>query len=278
MHEPDRRGIRPEDAIADNRRMWDTLVPINRDSALYDRAGFVRGRCSLDPVVVQEVGDVQGKSLLHLQCHFGMDTLSWARRGALATGADFSPAAITEAHALAQECGLSARFIESDLYTLDTMLTERFDVVTTSEGVLCWLPDLEGWARRIRGWLKPGGRFHLFEFHPFSCVFDDRTPSDNPALHYPYFPHRDPLVFDDEGCYAEPDHPLRTVSHEWSHPLSEVVSALCAAGLSIDFLHEFPFSTYAALPMLVQRDGRWVWPGRESTVPLTYSIRATAPE
>src|SRR5512139_2419139 len=150
-----------------NLALWNEWAEINVKSREYDVAGFLAGKSSLKSIELEELGEVAGKTLLHLQCHFGLDTLSWARRGAAVTGVDFSDKAVGLAQALAREAGLEARFICSDLYALPEVLSGQFDIVYTSYGVLCWLRDLEQWAELIAHFLKPGGVFYIADFHPF---------------------------------------------------------------------------------------------------------------
>ncbi len=266
----------PESALQGNRRMWDSLVAINRDSALYDLEGFRQGQDNLDPLCLELMGPVDGLELLHLQCHFGMDTLAWARRGAKVCGVDFSGEAIQLARQLSRETQLEAEFLQADVLRLGQSHAKEYDRVFTSEGVLCWLPDLKAWAETVATHLKPGGRFLLFEYHPFFGVFDDEAKELPLPPRYPYFPHRDPLVFEDTGSYADPGNPIRTVSHEWSWNLGEVISALCAAGLRIDFLREVDFSTYRMHALMVKAEHRrWRMKGLEAQFPLMYALGAT---
>lgn len=262
------------DAFFDaNRAQWDELTHINARSALYDLPSFLRGSSSLQAVDLQEVGPVQGKSLLHLQCHFGMDSLSWARMGAVVTGVDFSGEAVALARRLSAECAIPARFIQSNLYDLPDVLDETFDIVYTSYGVLTWLPDLAGWARIAARYLKPGGVFYMAEFHPFAMVFDDNAVP--PRVGYPYF-YEGPLEFPTTAPYA--DHTAQVqqpVSYEWAYPLGEVVSSLVNAGLRIQFLHEFDFACYEMFPFLLRgEDGLWRLPPGIPSLPLQFSIRA----
>jgi len=150
-----------------NRASWNARTPVHLRSRFYDLEAFKAGQTSLKPIELEQVGDVRGKSLLHLQCHFGQDTLSWARLGARVTGLDLSDVAIAEARALASGLGIRARFVEGNVYDAPALLGgERFDVVFTSYGVVGWLPRLEPWARAIAASLAPGGTFHGVEFHP----------------------------------------------------------------------------------------------------------------
>ena len=170
-----------------NRELWNAWTEIHEGSTFYDVEGFLAGRQTLLPIELEELGpDVrEGTTLLHLQCHFGLDTLSWARRGARVTGVDFSDKAIALADRLAREVGLdeACRFVQSDLYDLPAHLDERFDVVFTSWGVLMWLPDLTAWGRLIARYLRPGGIFYIVDFHPF--VLDPRRRARRPHRRLP---------------------------------------------------------------------------------------------
>jgi len=257
-----------------NRKLWDELTPIHLRSELYDLGGFKVGRCSLLPLEVEEVGDVAGRSLLHLQCHFGMDTLSWARRGAKVTGMDFSAVAVAEARALAAELGIDARFLECDLYELPDRLDERFDIVYSSAGVLCWLPDLAKWARIAASFVKPGGMFFIREFHPVSFMLDD----DEPFIRYSYFNGPEPLRFENAGSYADPNDKKVRVSYEWPHSLSEVLTSITDAGLQIEKFHEYDYTMHKAHDFLRRcEDGLWRYDGVPGSLPLMYMVRAKRP-
>ena len=220
------------------------------------------------------MGDVTGKSLLHLQCHFGMDTLSWARRGARVTGVDFSPQGIAAARRLATETAIDARFVLSDVFALPTMLDETFDIVFTSAGVLCWLDDLPAWGRVVARMLAPEGVFYLREFHPFAMVFAD-TDGGELRLHYPYAGDGTPLAFSNTGSYAVGDCSDPIASYEWPYSLSQVLNALLEAGLALDFLHEFCHCGYPMHPCLVEDSpGHWVHPTHPLSLPLQFSLMA----
>jgi SAM-dependent methyltransferase len=267
------------DQTAANRRYWDEIVPIHLTSEFYDVAGFKAGRTSLKSVELEELGDVHGRSLLHLQCHFGMDTLSWAREGAIVTGMDFSERAIEAARALAAETGIRAQFLVSDIYALPENLQGQFDIVFTSYGVKAWLPDIERWAQVAAHFVRPGGTFYIVEFHPFAGVFDDAPDVTDLRVHYPYFHSREPLRFDEGGTYADPKRRVRhRTSYEWQHTLGDIVTAFVEAGLRIEFLHEFPYSTYRGQPLTeVVPDGKVRLTKHDGSVPLLFSIMATKP-
>ncbi len=263
-----------------NRLYWDGLVPIHFDSEFYDVAGFKAGTSTLKRVELEELGDVRGRSLLHLMCHFGLDTLSWARKGAAVTGVDFSARAIDSARALANECGIDAEFIESDVYDLPARLDDRFDIVFTSYGVLFWLPDVARWAEIVAKFLRPGGVFHMVEFHPAAGVFEQSDDTADLAVSRPYFTPDEPLRIEDDGTYADREAKLEhRVTYSWPHPLGEIVTALVDAGLRIDFLHEFPFTVEEFFPSCAaQPDGTFRLTKHDGSVPLLYSIKATKPK
>lgn len=257
-----------------NRELWDKWTEVHVGSRFYDVDAFRAGASSLQPIERQALGDVQGKSLLHLQCHFGLDTLSWARLGARATGTDLSPRAIDVARSLSAELEVPAEFVACDLYELPSMLDDEFDIVFTSYGVLWWLADLPRWGEIVASFLRPGGLFYIVEFHPMlTCLSDDGT-----KLEYEYFRGDAPLSFEDSGTYAEPDAPVRGRSYGWPYPLGEVVSALAGAGLRIDELREMDFSPYDCFPFTEpDGPGRFVAPGLCGKLPHVFSIRATKP-
>lgn len=264
-----------------NLEHWNAWTEVHKDSDFYDVKGFLAGRETLLPIELEELGRHvgEGTSLLHLQCHFGLDTLCWARRGAHATGVDFSDRAITLAKRLAREVRLdeACRFVQSDLYDLPAHLDERFDVVFTSWGVLMWLPDLTRWGRLIASYLRPGGIFYIVDFHPAVLALDDdRTDL---VVGYPYLAQSGPLAFESDSSYAAPE--VKTephMSYEWSHGLGEIVTALTSAGLRLDYLHEFPYCKGLVFAFLEKGDDGWLRArGHENDFPLSFSIRAGAP-
>jgi SAM-dependent methyltransferase len=261
---------------AANRACWDERVPIHVAGPFYDVEGFLAGRDALRPFEVAELGDVAGRDLVHLQCHFGLDSLSWARRGANVVGLDFSEPAVVEARRLAARAGIDAEFVWSDVYDAPEALGgRRFDVVYTGLGALSWLPDLPRWAEVAASLVKPGGVLYLAEFHPFAYILDD----DQPCIRFDYF-HTAPLVWDEPGTYA--DLSATTVNnrtYEWIHPIGEVVSSLIDAGLVLRFLHEHDHTLFPQFPWLEQADDRsWRVPPGRPTMPLMYSLLAARPE
>ncbi len=258
-----------------NRANWNERTPVHADSAFYDVAGFKAGRNTLKDIERAEVGDVAGKSLLHLQCHFGLDTMSWARLGARATGVDFSNAAIDLARGLNEEVGAEARFICANVYDLPGVLDEEFDIVFTSYGVLVWLPDLDRWAEVISRHLRPGGVFYLVEFHPVLTTYEPTARGDALPV-YSYF-RQELFIPGGEHTYAGAER-IPSPNYEWQHSLGEIVTALVHAGLRLEFLHEFPYCHYQALPAMVQgADGWWRFPENNDSIPQMFSIRARKP-
>ena len=255
------------------RENWNERATVHYGSDFYDVEGFKSGRITLTDLELDEVGSVEGKKLLHLQCHFGLDTMSWSRLGAVATGVDFSDVAIEFARSLNDELGLGTRFICSSVYDLPEVLEEQFDIVFTSYGVLCWLPDLTGWARVVENHLKPGGVFYIVDGHP---VLGTQEVADTGRMEPTYGYFHEELYFEgNEPSYAGSE-PIRSPVYEWQHHLGEIVTALIEAGLKIQFLHEFAKSGYGAFPMMERGDdGWWRFPERNDAIPQLFSIRAT---
>jgi SAM-dependent methyltransferase len=267
--------------IRANRELWDGWAELHVASDFYNVEGFKAGRDTLDAVELEGVGDVRGKSLLHLQCHFGLDTMSWARRGARAAGVDFSENAVAHARRLARELGIEARFMLADVTDTAAVLAqlggEQFDVVFTSHGTISWLPDLRPWARTVASALKPTGRFFISDCHPFTWVFDDERSDPGLEFRYEYF-SREALRFEEKGSYAAPDADFRAVSYSWQHPFAEIVSSLAEAGLVIVSLREYPYLYWQWLPWMVKdAAGAYRMPDGVPEIPLMFSLVATKP-
>jgi ubiquinone/menaquinone biosynthesis C-methylase UbiE len=270
------------DPIRENEALWDAWTAIHEASEFYDLEGFRQGGIRLRDEEVAAVGDVRGKTLLHLQCHFGIDTLSWARLGATVTGADFSQKAVGLAQRLAADLGIAdARFVRSDLYELPGVLDEQFDVVYTSRGVIGWLPDIRRWAQVVARFTAPGGLFFITEIHPVAQAFENEGVEPGELrLAYPYWEHRDPLTFEVKGSYADPNADTTGLrEHGWDHGLGELVTALIDAGLQIESLVEHPYLEWSA-DFLVERagTGRWYLPDSvKGELPLMFSVLARKP-
>ncbi len=263
-----------------NRANWDERVPVHLGPGGYDLRALRAGRKPLR-IVEDELGSVEGLRVLHLQCHIGADSLALAQRGALVVGVDFSPAAIAAASGLAQELGLSdrARFALSDIYDAPAALPEAavFDCVFATWGTICWLPDIRAWARIVARFLKPGGFLYFAEGHPAALVLDDDTAGDGKraSFFWPYL-GRTAFVLSDPTDYADPAARLaNATTHQWLHPLSDVITALIEAGLRLDWLHEHDAVPWRMLACMTEGDdGLYRWPDRP-WFPLAYSLRAT---
>ena len=253
------------DYLKINRDAWNKRTQVHVGSDFYDVEGFLAGACSLNDIELAELGDVEGKTLLHLQCHFGLDTLSWARRGANVTGVDLSPAAIEKAEELRERAGLDAELVCSDVYAFGETCTKTYDIVFTSYGTICWLPSLEKWADTIARCLKPGGTFYMAEFHP---AYDLVTG-------YPYFHSPEPDV-EEEGTYTENCPGETSKMATWAHPLSEVIGSLLAVGIRIDLFNEYPYSPYDCFENMEEREkGKFYIRNNGHDVPMVYTIRGT---
>ncbi|MFY9615514.1 MAG: class I SAM-dependent methyltransferase [Candidatus Dormiibacterota bacterium] len=269
-----------------NKRRWNELARLHPGTAFYDLDRLRGGGSSLHRLEIDEVGPVEGRRLLHLQCHIGTETVSWARLGALVTGVDFAEAAIDEARRLAAACGVDATFVLSSIDDLPNNLDGTFDIVFTSWGVIGWLPDLGHWAEVVAHFLEPGGAFYIAEGHPVAWTFDDES-SDLADLkvRYDYFPGHFPQQFESQGSYADREEAVvNRRTYEWTWTLGQVVSALAGAGLVIEFVHEHDRIPFQMLPILEldeddpDEPGRWyrMPPGRPR-IPLSFSIRARRP-
>ena len=262
---------------------WNDRTAIHAASRLYDLAGYVSDPHKISDVVEfdrHELGDVSGKSLLHLQCHIGTDTLSLARLGARVTGVDFSPNAIATARQLSADCGTPGRFEVSELYETPSVVQETFDVVYTGVGALTWLPDIAGWGQLVAAMLLPGGSVYVRDFHPGMMTIDEDRDDDSLVVKHPYF-DGSALRFDNESTYTDGGPLAHTTNYEWNHSISAIVMSLLNNGLQLDLLHEHRFSESQMLNCMVEDgDGRWRLPGGpegEAKLPLMFSLRATKP-
>lgn len=260
----------------ENRAHWDEMAALHPTTEFYNLEGFKRDRTQLDSIVREQLGDIAGKSALHLQCHFGMDTLRLAWMGAQATGADFSPTAIATARALADELETPATFVESNVYDLLDNLDAQFDVVFTSHGAITWLPDIRAWARVVGHFLKPGGRFVIVNGHPATWMLDDEHP-DALVIKYPYFVTGSPLTLEQDGSYADASASISNKrTHSWNHPLGEVITALIDAGLTIEHVGEYSYCSWRMVPLMYEdSEGWWQLPEQFPSLPFLFSIRAS---
>lgn len=265
--------------LAANQRRWEQLTSEHEKSPFYDLAGFKAGKDRLRSIEVTELGDVSNKTLLHLQCHFGMDTLAWARRGAIVTGVDFSQKAITLARSLSEELKLPAKFVRSDIYQLPDVLSGEYDIVFTSYGILHGLPALKQWGEVIAHYLKPGGIFYIVEDHPMFRVFRPK-PAGELRAERSYFFKEEPQRIEITGSYATENEGAASIQYVWDHSLAEIINSLIEAGLRLEFLHEFPFAARAKFPFMEQGEDGW-WrlpPPQHGTIPFLFSLQARKPE
>lgn len=254
-----------------NKKWWNDVTPIHAKSKLYNLAAFKKGKTSLFDIELAELTDVKGKTLLHPFCHFGMDSLSWARKGAIVTGVDLSDKAITLAKQLRKETKVPATFICSDIYELPSVLDQKFDIIFMSYGVLCWVSKLKKWAKLINNFLKPGGIFYIVELHPFTTIL-----SYDFKLHYKYF-DKGPYVDDSSGTYTDWNEDVKGVTYEWSYTFSDVINALIQQELKIEFIHEFPYTMYDQFPGFMERNkkGQYILSNKKLQIPLLFSLKAT---
>jgi 2-polyprenyl-3-methyl-5-hydroxy-6-metoxy-1,4-benzoquinol methylase len=252
-----------------NRELWNAKTAIHIKSDFYEMDKFMAGGDLLKPEELEALGDVSGKTLLHLQCHFGQDTLAWARRGAIVTGIDLSDDAIDNANRLRDELGLEATFIRCNIYDLPEHLDEQFDIVFTTYGAIPWLPDLEGWADIVVRYLKPGGKFFHAEFHPTFYMFD----FDTWKVEFSYFGQPEPYLEFTEGTYADRNADIRRAEYFWNHSIAETLQPLLDRGLRLLRLQELPYLYWNCFPALVEtKPGQYMVKGYENKMPLTMTM------
>ena len=264
---------------ADNLANWNDRVPIHVSSDLYQIDELVSDPDHLSSVVAFDrdyLGDVSGKTLLHPQCHFGNDTLSWAKLGATVTGIDFSAPAIDVARDTANRLGVDARFVVSELYASPDLLNETFDFVYTGVGAICWLPDIAGWAETMATFTRPGGTFYMREGHPLLWALDYEREDDLLSITEHYFERGTPSTWHESETYAGEGTLEHDTLHSWNHGLGEIFTALTNAGFVINPFEEHRFLDWQALPHMTEVDGAWILPeNQRDLVPLMYSLRAT---
>jgi SAM-dependent methyltransferase len=253
-----------------NRASWNKRIDSHYQSDFYDVASFLKGKTSLNSIEAALLPNLQGKKVLHLQCHFGQDTLSLARLGAEVVGVDLSDKAIAQARELNEACKLNARFICCDIYSLEEHLDEQFDLVFSSYGTIGWLPDLEKWANLIARYLKPGGQLVFAEFHPVVWMFDN----DFKKVEYSYF-KADPIIEKQQGTYAAKEERIEIETISWNHSLAEVLGSLFGAGLQLETFQEFDYSPYNCFANTVEiAPGKFQIEGFENKLPMVYALRA----
>ena len=259
-----------------NRKYWDAKV--RNSLSEWDIQGFLDDRTRLTRMVQADrhyLGDVTGKRLVHLQCHVGSDTLSWARLGADCVGVDYSEKAIAAACDLNRRAGLNATFVESDVHEAASAVAGQFDVVYTSAGVLCWLPSVDRWAKVVARLLKPGGVFYIREAHPAVWSLDDERADEHLVIARPYFETPQPKRWDSVPPWEESPELDQTTQYIWSHGLGEIVTSLIDSGLTIEVLEEHRRLLWQSLPFMTQdSEGWWRLPDGTDRLPLMYSILA----
>ncbi|MFD1162776.1 class I SAM-dependent methyltransferase [Hwangdonia seohaensis] len=254
-----------------NKATWNEKVKVHAKSAMYNLEEFKKGRTSLMPYELDALGDVKGKSLLHLQCHFGQDTLSWSRMGATCTGVDLSDEGIKLAQELNKDLKLDAEFVCCNVLDTSEFVKDTFDIVYTSYGVIGWLPDLKPWGKMIAERLKKGGTFYMVEFHPIVWMFD--YLEGKPIMTYGYMQNE--VIYEEyEGTYANQNSKMISKEYGWNHGLGEVVSALTEAGLHVEYLKEHDESPYNVLPDLIETEtGLFVT--KDKLYPLIFELKAS---
>jgi len=256
-----------------NRELWDKRTEAHLKTEFYNVPAFLNGNSTLNKTELDLLGDITGKSLLHLQCHFGLDTMSLARLGAEVTGVDLSPKAIQEAEKLAEQTQLQAKFVCSDIYDLPNNLQGKYDIIYTTYGTIGWLPDMTKWANIIAHFLKPSGLFILVDFHPVVWMFDDEFK----YIQYSYF-NKETIIEEESGSYADHNADIKNLSYGWNHDLSEVLNALIQAGLKIEVFNEYDFSHYNCFKHTEKTaDGNYVIKHLRNKIPMMYGVRAGAP-
>lgn len=253
-----------------NKKLWDDKTEVHYKSEFYDVESFIKGKNSLNSIELELLGDIKNKKVLHLQCHFGQDTISLARYGAIATGVDFSKKTIKKANELNKLVGTNVKFIESDVYKLPEVLDEKFDIVFTSYGVIGWHPNMEKWAEVVNTFLKPGGKLVLAEFHPIVWMFS----YDFKNIEFSYM-KSEPIIEEIEGTYTDRDADIKGQCVSWNHGLSEVIGALIKTGLQITDFQEYNYSPYNCFDNTVKiDDGKFQIKGLENKIPMVYSLVA----
>lgn len=259
-----------ENYLLQNKELWNKRTAFHVGSDFYDTPGFLKGNTSLKEIELALLGDVKDKEILHLQCHFGQDSISLARMGALVTGIDLSDKAILEARVLAEKADVPCRFIESDVYSLPDLLQQKFDVVFTSYGTIGWLPDLDRWASVVSNFLKPGGIFVFCEFHPVAWMYDGEFKK----IAYSYF-NVEEIIEEESGSYADPSADLKATSVTWNHPISEVLESLLRNELTLTSFKEFDYSPYKCWPGMSEiSPGKFIIESVGNKLPLVYALTA----
>lgn len=259
-----------ENYIAINKACWNAKTKSHLNSKFYDVEGFLKGKSSLNDIELQLLESVMGKKILHLQCHFGQDSLSLQRMGAQVTGVDLSDEAIKSAKRLNETLQLNAQFVCCDIYELSNYLNDTFDIVFTSYGTIGWLPDLNRWAKLINRYLKPNGQFVFVEFHPVVWMFDN----DFKTIAHRYF-KSDAIIETESGTYADKTANISTKTITWNHALSEVITALLSQDLKLVTFQEYDYSPYDCFEETIEAmPGKFRIKHLSNTIPMVYALVA----
>lgn len=257
-----------ENYLQENKELWNKRVSIHFDSSFYNMEEFLAGKNSLNEIELDLLGDIKDKSILHLQCHFGQDSLSMARMGAFVTGVDFSEAAIEKAREINDKLGTHAEFICCDVYSLKQHLDKKFDIVFTSYGTIGWLPDMNQWADIVSYFIKPGGKFVFAEFHPVVWMFDDNIRD----ITYSYF-NDEPIITESEGTYTDRSADIKAKEYGWNHSIDEVLTALLRKDLTLLNFKEYNYSPYNCFKNMVEfTPGKFCFEHLGNKIPMVYSM------
>lgn len=257
--------------IALNKNAWNNKTEVHIASNFYDMIGFLEGKSTLNSIELELLGDISNKKILHLQCHFGQDTMTFARMGAQATGIDFSEKAIEKATEFSKQLNLDTTFICCDIYEAPKYLKDQFDIVFTSYGTIGWLPDLDKWATVVSQFLKPGGQFIMADFHPVVWMYDN----DFKEVFYSYF-NIEPIVEDESGTYADRYSEIEAKTITWNHPISETLNALITNGIELNSFNEYDYSPYNCFNNTEEFEpNKFRIKTFENKIPMVYSIKGT---
>ncbi|WP_395053559.1 class I SAM-dependent methyltransferase [Flavobacterium sp.] len=254
-----------------NQQTWNNKTDVHIASDFYDNEGFLNGKSTLNAIELELLRDISNKKILHLQCHFGQDTLSLARLGAKVTGIDLSDKAIEKAKEFADKLNIDATFICCDIYDTPKFLDEKFDIVFTSYGTIGWLPDLDNWAKVVSQFIKPNGKFIMADFHPVVWMFDNYFKE----VFYSYF-NVEPIVEDESGTYADRYSEIKAQTITWNHPTSEVLNALLSNDLVLNSFNEFNYSPYNCFNETEEYEtGKFRIKHLGNKIPMVFSILAS---
>jgi len=259
------------DYINTNKQTWNNKTDVHISSEFYDMQGFLDGKSTLNSIELELLGAITGKRILHLQCHFGQDTMTLSRMGAKVTGVDLSDKAIERAREFASKLNLDTTFVCCDIYDAPKFIDEKFDIVFTSYGTIGWLPDLDKWAKVVSHFLNPDGKFIMADFHPVVWMYDN----DFNEVFYNYF-NVEPIIEDESGTYADKEAELSTQTITWNHPTSELLNSLITNGLEIKCFNEYDYSPYNCFNKMEEFEpNKFRIKHFGNKIPMVYSIKAS---